>query len=754
MTLINYRFLFLLLICYTNYSLAQKESHRWVFGELAGIDFNFTPPQPTLYNLTTQEGTASIADSNGNLLFYTNGITVWNKDNNIMLNGDSLLGHSSSTQSAVIVPWPGSDSLYHIFAVSAEGGIPIVLGGNGFGGMTHSIVDISGDMGQGEVTNKNDTLLELSTEKITAVLHENQKDIWVIAHGWLSDTFYVYKVTEQGLNKTPLKTSIGLTHDGATQNTRGYLKVAPNGDKLALAIHGSGSIELFDFDTETGTISNPLSFPGAISGAYGIEFSTNSSKLYVSNLNDIFQLNLALDSASMIDSIKTIATTVGTGALQLGPDRRIYATNHTVDALHIINNPNGLGNACNFQNNGLSIAPGKGRLGLPNFIQSYFTPPTILISNLCSNQNIKFTISDTIGIDSVYWDFGDTTNSIEVYPIHFYDKADTYTVSVDVFYSNSQEEHAIRTIIIDTPPSLSVTSDTSVCKGQNITLEMTTDASKFVWSTGDSTLQTSVNDSGDYIATVMNGNCIIRDTTHVSLLAILLNVGFDTTICQEDSITLYGDTTNPSVLYEWSTGSTSSQIIVTPGVYILNSTLNSCLQTDSFIINSSLTHKPNIKDTIICKGLMYFVELSGYTKYAWSTGGANSTVTLSTTGLYSVLVHDSMGCLSSDSFLLETETCLNTNSLPNSFTPNQDNLNDFFLPEEVKIGKLNLDEFYIFNRWGELVFECKDNFSCNQGWNGVHQGEICPIGAYLYEYSGHSLSGEYFIQSGSFMLIR
>ena len=89
---------------------AQKEANIWYFGENAGLDFNTTPPTPlTNGGLSTLEGCSSFSDSNGNLLFYSDGITVWDKNHNIMhySNGslaNDLKGNPSSSQSGMIIP--------------------------------------------------------------------------------------------------------------------------------------------------------------------------------------------------------------------------------------------------------------------------------------------------------------------------------------------------------------------------------------------------------------------------------------------------------------------------------------------------------------------------------------------------------------------------------------------------------------------------------------------------------------------------
>src|SRR4051812_41956466 len=84
---------------------AQPEAKNWVFGNKGGLTFTPTPVAFTTA-INTLEGSASISDQSGNLRFYTDGMTVYDKNNGIMPNGTGLLGGSSATQSALIVPWP------------------------------------------------------------------------------------------------------------------------------------------------------------------------------------------------------------------------------------------------------------------------------------------------------------------------------------------------------------------------------------------------------------------------------------------------------------------------------------------------------------------------------------------------------------------------------------------------------------------------------------------------------------------------
>lgn len=132
-------------LCLLAGSYAQKEANFWYFGEYAGLNFGLgVPVALTDGALDTGEGCSSISTGSGNLLFYTDGTTVWNKNHQVMENGTGLHGHSSSTQSGLIVPNPSNTNIYYIFTVDAKDN-------NLFYGLQYSVVDISANGGLGRV---------------------------------------------------------------------------------------------------------------------------------------------------------------------------------------------------------------------------------------------------------------------------------------------------------------------------------------------------------------------------------------------------------------------------------------------------------------------------------------------------------------------------------------------------------------------------------------------------------------------------
>ena len=109
-----------LLFC-ASFAFSQKEANIWYFGDHAGLDFNSgVPVALTDSQMFTHEGCAVLSNSAGQLLFYTDGKTIWNKNHQVMMNGTGLMGDFSSTQSAIIVPKPSSSTLFYVFTTDFE----------------------------------------------------------------------------------------------------------------------------------------------------------------------------------------------------------------------------------------------------------------------------------------------------------------------------------------------------------------------------------------------------------------------------------------------------------------------------------------------------------------------------------------------------------------------------------------------------------------------------------------------------------
>jgi gliding motility-associated-like protein len=370
----NVRSIFILLLNFISaYVFAQRQTQNWYFGRNAGLSFA-TPPPAALTNgaLNTFEGCATFSDDQGNLLFYTDGINVYNKNHQRMPNGVGLLGNPSSAQSGIIVPNGSSTTKYYIFTVDAEGG------GNG---LRYSEVDLSLDGGLGDVMagTKNTPLFSPAEEKIAAVRHPTITGaFWVIAHGFNNNRFYSYLVNGNVIG-SPVISNIGATASGGW----GYLAISPNGSRLACAYRNQG-FELYDFNSNSGVVSNPLLLNNQ-TGCYGVSFSPNNSILYGCNIESGAILQWNLNAGSTVDIVNSVYQVgIGQGggyrggAIQLGLDNKLYIPHYEQPYLSVINSPNMIGAGCNLQHSAINLQGRNASLGLPPFIQSYLcTPPTI-----------------------------------------------------------------------------------------------------------------------------------------------------------------------------------------------------------------------------------------------------------------------------------------------------------------------------------------------------------------------------------------
>ncbi len=376
----------------------QNETTNWYFGDNAGVSFvNGLPVATMAGKLRSGEGCASISDKFGNLLFYTDGLFVWNKKHQLMPNGEGLHGHSSSTQSAYIVPKPANPSIYYIFTLDCEAGN---------NGVCYSVVNMNLDHGNGDITDKNVLIRNKCTERIAVYKHDNKNDIWVVIHDFNSSAFVAFLLSKNGLSANPVITNVGLRHEISKYNNMGYMKFSLDGKRLAVAVNGMDCIQLFDFDSKTGILSNPVTIQCLKnSKPYGVEFSPNGNILYIGLVNGgkIYQANLRLkDGAAISKSMCLIGQTKtgqSIGALQLAIDQKIYVSENLSNYLAAIEQPDSLGLLCNYNSKEVFLKGKMCTLGLPIF---YLTTnrhqnfPSFFDSNTIVQLNKKYILSNVL----------------------------------------------------------------------------------------------------------------------------------------------------------------------------------------------------------------------------------------------------------------------------------------------------------------------------------------------------------------------
>ncbi len=645
----------LLLIFIGNFSFAQKESNIWYFGDQAGIDFNNnTRTALTDGQLNILEGCASVADSNGSLLFYTDGDKVWNKNHTIMTS--SLMGGASSTEAALIVQKPGSSTLYYIFTTDDFAGP---------NGLRYSIVDMTLNSGLGGFISINNLITTPVEEKVIAVKHYNNEDFWIITHRDTSSRFLAYLLTSSGLNMIPVASDVGLYIPTgpvpSNYNAIGHMKASPERSKIAVSHTYLHTMEIFDFDNSTGILSNLLldtNFSGSTNGSpYGVEFSPNGNLLYLSlgeiavgiNTKDFYQYNLLAGSnTAIINSRVSLFSNQfsNPGTIQLGPDHKIYRTDgNNVDSIGVVENPNNLGLACNFNINGFYLSGMNSKLGLPP-LNRFFEP--FDYTNLCFGDTALF--NNTIpGLDSLKWDFGDTLSgfnntSILNTPVHYFLGSGNYLITLITFNGLTIDTFSV---VIHIKPfefnGLGI--DTTLCQGDILTLSASPSYAGFLWQDGSTDSAFTVNAAGTYWLEASHSICTASDTIIINYTPLpIINIGNDSTLCPSQEIVLNAST--PGASYLWQDASTDSIFSVTlAGTYWVTVTVNNCSTTDSITISYTTAPTANLgNDTTLCQGDVLILDASfTNASYLWQDNSTNPTLNLAQPGQYWVNVSNSCG---------------------------------------------------------------------------------------------------------------
>ena len=511
------------------------QADQWLFGVRSGIDFSSdqATSSPTSSVFSLPNGVSVIARNDGSLRMFTNGIKVWNQGLYLMPNGDSLKGNNFATQSSLIVPDPGDQNKFYLFTVDMF--IPPIF----TDGVNYSIVDFT-DNGYGAITSKNNFLLDKNAQKITGAKHANGTDYWVVLHGFGSSTgnsFYAYPVTADGIG-TPVVSKIGTINKGDENNAAGYMKLSPDGTKIALLIPSDGIAELFDFNASSGKISNMKSSgAGAFSYPFGLEFSHDASKMYISTsplgngTNYLYQLDLSnadpFASPFVVDQFDV--NQVGNadslmGALQLGIDGRIYMSKFKrgvlgMKYLGVIYNPDRPQAECNYNslnnanNNGFYLGAGESLIGLPNFVTTFLDIPHFTYIDQCLNDTTLFSITNKANIDDTDWNFNDSDGDQVINDVYspgfvFSDVGDYQVNMTETF--NGKDYSFTETVSIHNLPAVEIgfgLDTIFILPGTSIRLDAGV-WDYYYWQPGGSTGRYyDASAEGLYGVTVVDSNC-------------------------------------------------------------------------------------------------------------------------------------------------------------------------------------------------------------------------------------------------------
>jgi gliding motility-associated-like protein len=515
------------------------EADQWTFGLRSQLDFSQGTPVALAMpgSIEFFNGMSTISDPDGNLLFFSDGMSVYTNGYYLLDGTDDLHGNKGSTQSSIFIPEPGNENRYYLFTVDMYL-LPVFKDG-----IRYSVIEKID--GLWKITLKDQILFDKpNAQKIAAVKASNGIDYWVIVHGYgqiEGDKFYAYKITNNGIDLTPVVSQGGTIQKNDDMetftNNGGNMKVSTDGSLIALVIPTSlvGVIEIFNFNNESGEISLISTSGGQFNVPTGVEFSPDNSYLYVSTspaeiteVSFVYQFGLKpsvnwsnpviLDNFISNDEPDNRVN----GALQLGVDGKIYLANYRyggldLSYLSVINNPNRLGLECNFNeidhatNSRLFLNSTGSVIGLPNFVSTFLDIPQITYVNHCATEITYFNLRNNENIDNILWDFGDGNSStIEDGTENTFQTAGNYTVNVTEKYGSGTYTYD-RDITIYPLPSVDLgDSIIYILQNTSITLDAG-EYDEYLWQPGGSTDRyLDVSNEGIYTATVTDTNCCVN----------------------------------------------------------------------------------------------------------------------------------------------------------------------------------------------------------------------------------------------------
>jgi len=593
------------LVLLTSFSLkAQGQADNWVFNHF-GLHFHNDSVNVEKFEVGDYSRSMGvISDRNGNLLLYSDGVNVFNKNKLLMPNGSNIcLIDSMYYHRCIIIPRPESDSLFDIF--SLEPGIsPVVTG------LTHSVVDLSLDGGLGDVIQKGIIIRDSVSDKVTAIYHENKQDVWLITNVDRTNRYEARLITWDGLSGSPV---VSIGGENNMTDYGGMLSATPDGSKVVCSyenwtqMNGEGFV-LFKFDAATGKMTHPIKFQTDMRWVTSSEFSPDATKLYIHQRGStgeatLFQYDVTVHDSTVINNSRiTLLRPIFNDfrEMQLAPDGKIYISKgggqySGAQYLGVINAPNRAGTACGAVELGLWLDSNACMLQTPNFIQNYFFRTDLEVDHFCFGDTTAFRITNLYQLDSALWDFGDQTYSNLYYPKHRYTTPGIFNVKLVCYYPDYIDTLK-RNVVIEQIPLFSLGPDTLLCRYEEMELKPDSIYPNTTYLWNDNSIGSSllVDTSGIFdLMVTSEKECRYIDTIQVELSDLPeVFLGNDTLISATSTLLLDAGTFGIPTSYKWDNSTTDRYHLVdgsllTEGVHTFSVRVRAstgCQNTDTIMI--------------------------------------------------------------------------------------------------------------------------------------------------------------------------
>jgi len=551
------------------YDSLDRRANIWHFGQNAGIDFNQIPAVGINGPIDSPEGVSVISDRNGQVIFSTDGNSIFDRTGADITPSGGLGGDPEASQSALIIPVAGDETLFYIFTTQE-------VFGDGSYELRYSLFDLKLNNGQGAIAEHNVLLMSGCTERITG----NQN--WLIAHEYGNNSFRAFRITQNGI-ANPVISAIGSDHGPTSaESGQGYMKLGPQ-NRLAVALARPGVsnvLEIFDFIDSTGVVTNfrTANLNTTAGQVYGVEFSPSGNKVFASVLNTNSQLvEFAFDSLGNPYFKQRVAQPGRAGALQIGPDGRIYLAIEGASSLGAFQANEDTTALTPLPPAGsIALAPGTtSTLGLPNFIQNLANPiggPGITVAGVCIGSPTSLTaLPKDASIDRYDWFFGDGQALIDADSTtvsHTYAAPGTYTVTLRIYNKCENPVGVFTRDVVISPLPADPSAAAVLCTG-SVTLDANPSnapALTYAWATGETTETIVVTRQTVYNVAITNAAGCVRDASFVVAdNRPQVNLPPNTTICQGTSLPPL-NAQNPGATYAWTINGVNSGNTQTQGV--------------------------------------------------------------------------------------------------------------------------------------------------------------------------------------------
>lgn len=570
-------------------------------------------------------------------------------------------------------------------------------------------------------------------------------------------------------------------YGGFIDDIRFYNRELTQTDLEALYIYPQAyinpSIQNFELgnDTNLCSVSSVLlnanvAFPGII---YNWSNGSNQSSI-TANSAGIYWLQISDNCNSKIDTISVSNSNIN---ITTSNDTTICVGNSVT--LMVSGNSNNFvwtNNGINYFGNTLTISPWTSSVYYVYANDSLCPSATdsviVTVSNispnsnftassiLCENNNCLFSNNSSLGLNYL-WNFGDPSSglsntSIDINGNHIYAQAGIYNVTLIAYGVCGIDSTSLSISVINAPTTIA-SADQTICDGQQ-TILMATGGNYYAWSNDASITNDSVSvfpntNTNYFVQAIVNGCYGLPDTIQITVKPYpVVQIVASPYTCNKLPIVLtaYGNATN----YQWTGGyiSNNDTVVFVPSSnteYILIGTTGICVATDTFLL-SNLTETEAIFDYELdsCSGkIILNNSSSGGYNYLWRFNDSESVLQNPVFQIdnaieeqtIQLIVNPNTACADTTLSIVNINDLENFNFfIPNTFTPNDDNLNDLFTIR----GNHNCSPItiYIYNRWGECIFKETSN---KISWDGKYKNKEVPEGVYFYiieradkEYSG------------------